>query len=1087
MLDGIRQFMRHLQQLDADVVMFIARKSYCLYDTLVRLGYIGTDSPVVTDRMLDFDLRELRGKRVALVDDTVILGTTLARARARLIDVGAEVSIHALCVDEDFYSPDIVQLDHAELVGTDDFIKTFCAAEISALASLPRPYIVDFPISANTRIRRTDLGTFFSSIEWSTYKVDSPSRGTTDILAYTFFPSDLIYAELARSLGPDALACLDIVKVRAFGRLVDDAAWFSFVPIVTLQPLDVAGVERCARHIIQRLEESGAGPLDSLVGAIREPIGWLRITQYLLSSALGGRFLRSIASSIHGLPTVGFLDREAPIHFGPELGKRLESISAPAEHVVFGALSDDAPHIALNPAELPSDVKLRTAALFNDADAPADGIMLSSSHPSSGSIETDFSEIFLALFERYEIPARDEARRLGSGVLVADPEDAPFRDRLLKGIPWRSITEHLAKRYDTENDVHFRRLLSLILDGLNDLGISVPITCCEAGILYRAYRHGEDVPIHDGHLDLAFDAVDGILHGSGRDSLSRVALEKLLVLLFQLGISQGYILPKADVPSASRERLMLHRAFHLHGAIMEFRSRSSSASVNEIWFSKYLRRRNVLTLDSARKYQLGRRVDGSQVHSMAPAFAFGLGNIVGALMGGGLPGPAQTTDDLIALTTTRDARDTLAAIEAELVLFSEWWDEENGSSLRSAFSHRDLQMAAKLMTRLHRGNGYTAVNSALKKAHWYRTQFWRNVVDGGTSKLRHAGREGEARTWEGYWKPYIEAQTSTGGEALESAITQFAGICWSVGAWFAILEEGSVSQVQRSSSEKDIRNGAKKLSTWRARMTDASIAAPNDVLEVEELMESFRLSTLDERLSACRLALEKITTLRNSIDGAVSLVDFMLEEYGTPLVGQRYSYVLWYDLVDSKGNEWKEQDIDVETYRRRSFVFRRAANSQLIEMQQVARKKGGEVHPWKVGLSSADDEKHVAFGGRLALEWAIETLARLRKCAEAFPGVRFRAILIETNFVGTSLSRQHGGEMMGRSFLEHLSCLQQDLGDLEGSYLDSSCFVMVAGQGLIRSGVADRLGLGGIVAKGHPTEVEGNQRVTPVIYGHLSG
>src|ERR1035441_4802788 len=68
-------FGQKLSRIDANIFVFLARKSLCLYDVLLKLGTPPIEGYVVSDRVLDMRLDPLRGKRVALVDDTLILGT----------------------------------------------------------------------------------------------------------------------------------------------------------------------------------------------------------------------------------------------------------------------------------------------------------------------------------------------------------------------------------------------------------------------------------------------------------------------------------------------------------------------------------------------------------------------------------------------------------------------------------------------------------------------------------------------------------------------------------------------------------------------------------------------------------------------------------------------------------------------------------------------------------------------------------------------------------------------------------------------------------------------------------------------------
>jgi hypothetical protein len=73
----IVEFGKRLRKVDADYLIFMARKSVCFYESLAALKLTELRGILVSDRVLDMDLSWLKGKRVALIDDAVIYGSTL--------------------------------------------------------------------------------------------------------------------------------------------------------------------------------------------------------------------------------------------------------------------------------------------------------------------------------------------------------------------------------------------------------------------------------------------------------------------------------------------------------------------------------------------------------------------------------------------------------------------------------------------------------------------------------------------------------------------------------------------------------------------------------------------------------------------------------------------------------------------------------------------------------------------------------------------------------------------------------------------------------------------------------------------------
>lgn len=157
-------FGQKLSKIDADIFVFLARKSLCLYDVLLKLGTPPIECCVVSDRVLDMKLDPFRGKRVALVDDTLILGTSLAKAKQTLEDAGAQVSTHVFCLDQRWHCPSLIIPDSIAVETSDDRIMTFCTGEVRALSIVPRPYLVDFPLTRQFRLKTTELDSLLAQM-----------------------------------------------------------------------------------------------------------------------------------------------------------------------------------------------------------------------------------------------------------------------------------------------------------------------------------------------------------------------------------------------------------------------------------------------------------------------------------------------------------------------------------------------------------------------------------------------------------------------------------------------------------------------------------------------------------------------------------------------------------------------------------------------------------------------------------------------------------------------------------------------------------------------------------------------------------
>lgn len=101
---------KHVERLKTlikqyDVIIFMARKSICFYNALILQKEIekNTECCIISSRALEYDvLKQFIGKRVALIDDVVVKGTSITKATNNLKEMGITPDIFIAACGTDF-------------------------------------------------------------------------------------------------------------------------------------------------------------------------------------------------------------------------------------------------------------------------------------------------------------------------------------------------------------------------------------------------------------------------------------------------------------------------------------------------------------------------------------------------------------------------------------------------------------------------------------------------------------------------------------------------------------------------------------------------------------------------------------------------------------------------------------------------------------------------------------------------------------------------------------------------------------------------------------------------------------------------
>lgn len=1043
---SLLEFAKDIARADAEAYVFMARKSLCLYDVLVGLGAPPVERALLSDRALDCDLEGLHGKRIMLVDDTLILGTTLAKAQRRLARLpGTTIESVVFCRNTDWSDDRVFRPDRVYLDLPDHGTQTFCASEVLAFSLFPRPYVSDFPMLGPLRVRDTELQSLLSATEFATRNLSSSLQQANDVSVFTFFPGQALVDELRRSWGPELASLVDLVKVRAFGRRSQDATFFQVVPVVTLKPLQADDIAGITEHLLGRLAPKAGTDTERVLHDIRTPVAQQRLIGYLLGASLGRRWLGSTERDLQREVPAQFNQIECDRLFGPWVGPAVQRLSEATDLLLEPA---PATPVRWIPAKPPAEaLALAGEALPEMTSAQCEV------RADQDLIVADFCRAFLRLYDAREIPARNEVRRLGALALDAGPDEAPNRDRLEFGLAWSSLLDWFCTTYGAGRGTDTTATLSLVLDICNDLGIAVPVTSYRDGVVMRGYRHGEDVKFADSEPDLVLSMVHGFLEGAGREDIPRLWMEKLLVMLLSIGSAKGFVKPlygETSMPGSVRVK------FNLKGAISMITTGPRSVADGEQWLSRYLLERGVLKLNSKRLFvpgssiasagvEPGEPVNGAQATVDAVDQAFAIGNISGALLAGIEEDPPALVDnDLVVLTTCHPPRHAAGAIATELSIFEMWWGREGQWLL--ACPSRDPRESLRTLVA---SKGHEAVHSSRFKFIAYRDQKHLEVIERGAKALARGGPGYRlmARTWSTYWAVADTTRNVQEQNLLGPALDAAMRVVWALAVGLGLGELSFAVQDRLESG------GRRRAAVERAR---EKIEEFDTALEQAGVLRPAGVSTLLDAVAALEgggdpaVARQVAATVVGAVIEEVPLraqgLQREVDSFGRLAARHEYTYMLWYDVVDSTATEAAAAGADIDEHRRQVFEFKQGAIVILQQISHRAQRRNAGVFAWNGDIISGNDEKHLFFSGKFAARWLMQFLESLMIELRSTPAVRIRAHVLPCNFVGTAVYRyMDDAEVTGERFWEHGSRLRKQLREIERTHDGAGSFFAMVG------------------------------------------
>lgn len=1062
------EFAETISKQDCEVFVFMSRKFCCLYDLLLTLGVPPIQTAIVSDKVLDLETKFFEGKTVRIVDDIIICGTTVWKAKDKLLNhfKAKEVKTSVFCVNEKYWVKECIEPDYKAIVLSDERALTFCASVVNALAIAPRPYAVEFPYFSGIEVKNKYWYRILSSKDWNVYDITSKFQEINDVSNLTFFPTDTVLNEFELNLGENVANLIDIAKVRVHTQKLDWGVKMSLLSIVIFKPLAKDSLIVIFNDFLEYLERKNLESiyLQKIKTEFSTPISQLKLLQYFVGLKLASKFKTGLQKTLDEKREIvlNIRDLDIELLFGKwhlPILKKIAKICFEETDSIFSTLEEIKPQeIALEMTEL-TDLMSSQIIKPEFTNYPRNPL-------------SDFSNIFLSLYEKKELPSR---KKVKESAVKYDWDAIRKIDRLETGITWKGILEYLKTIFNYSITSEVSNVLSLVLDYSIDKGICVPVTRhnLDTNIVFRAYRHGEDVKFAEQETELCGLAIEKAQEALGRGEMPQFFLEKLLTLFIRIGAAKNFL--QVQYGTTGNEGIA-KIGFYLHGAVVKLEKDIIYDADNSVWLSKHLLEKQVIKRNKREMYAFNKHFSSIQIKSSSKSEAKIFGHIIGKLYKGVRHGKSLirlNDDDLLFLSTCFRPKEVSAALLVELKFYQENLIPLINSSYEY-YSRNRLQKTV-VYNRLYKNYGYKALHSLHKKSTgWYKKEV-QKAIEKGTLILKKLGDYTSEEQWRSYWASLEIFKREDEELKFDSLIKEMSVIGHKLLFYVHLFEmlltfkKGSAL----SENNEQFNHSIDKLLDFHDRVIslDRNFLGKDEISIAEKIKKRKEIGTeINENQTLFDIStehfeeyffIEEFNELNDEVSRIIPHVNSALAHFEESSdATTSYEFALYYDIVDSTATTRAKKGQKVGSYRNKVHYVKRAINEFIPYVEQEAAKDGEEVYFWNGDKYSTNDAKYVFFSSQkqgFGIRRARDFVFRLFKLSDN--DISFRMIICPTNaFYSEVYRRFERVEVEGLQFWEHFSRVAKKFKELEDKYKDYGNLILVINDEFSTS-ISDRLGL----------------------------
>jgi hypothetical protein len=398
------------------------------------------------------------------------------------------------------------------------------------------------------------------------------------------------------------------------------------------------------------------------------------------------------------------------------------------------------------------------------------------------------------------------------------------------------------------------------------------------------------------------------------------------------------------------------------------------------------------------------------------------------------------TNALILIASCMGPRSAASAIAEELRIFVHWYHRKS----RSLFANIDWKSAAsirKVLGDLRRAYGYLAVNSARFKLNGVWDERPRTIVKECADYLSGLP-QGEflKDQWLGDWQPVIDSTFDAEAAKFQPLFERVAHHLFvaAIGVFTCevaltsayVLTKGgvnapllfasccaSISSYMRSMDKRI------ELSKDERQVVDRLLVVVDGKHVMSDPRRSFEFGArwMTERLAMFQAAVEQVG------DAA--------KDYGRDQKRIQFRYVLWYDIIDSRGKKSNLQGDVAERHSANVLAFKENIKKDIYGLRRDASRSDATIHSWYGALHSNDDEKHIFIAGARGPFW-LQQVAKTIVDRARFHEVCVRVILIRGDFAAGMAPYKlvTVEEVEGPMFWEHFKSVTEQLKGVEPAF-----------------------------------------------------
>lgn len=749
---NIIDFCKDLNATKADLYVVMARKAACLVSVLEKLSLLTLRGEVMSERVLDCSIDWSRYKSVIIIDDVVISGTTLYQTIEKIKSANSSIQLdlYVLGVNKEWYNNTVLErFDGISYIHSP--IRYFDNSEcirlsgdiVRMLAQYPVPYNIDFPIYNTLRLNSEEYKEVMTLPGWKISEVLSFSHEKNDVFTHTFIPQ-LETLEDCGMLYLSPALTHSLLKIRTYCRCRTDkkheAYLLTIVPMLIMPPVEACVLDDVFNELIG--ENNG-----NLAEVMNSNTSRLRFVQFVLADLLARHF-------IHAINRMLGVDNEVSRE--------------------YGSLRYLFPYYAVNKiSEIADSFEgvLNVTIPYIHQESKSKGFSVS----ELLDINDVLSKPFMGMYYQEELQSRQLVRKNGKNVFN-DSSYTTAIDRLKRGVSLSELVNELGGM-EERLKISF---VSAFLDRAIDEGIVVPITVDKEGLVYRAFRHGEDVQFGQQEERLCYDMLSVFAKQIKRVEIPKLWVEKMMVLLFQLGEGdvfspiQTSLESYGGINSVSKSFDVASVRYYLQGPLvvrvpkdspfekqyLEYKDKTDWMSLKMVSSSYSPLKQVESGMFSFDETQYGLLSTGDNqivIDNKKTTFARNVGLLFGKLLANDSQNkqPSLTSDDLVLLTTSLETRNVIGALAAEMnICYGQFTRNDDTNVNEILIGIRDKRInAVDGFERIRKNVWYQALNDGIRKFSWYCDQTGYTIIN---DIAAHFDDDLYKTTWESLWSLNME-------------------------------------------------------------------------------------------------------------------------------------------------------------------------------------------------------------------------------------------------------------------------------------------------------------------------------------------